>query len=175
MTTDEYLSTPETNRRRELAYGIVREPPAPYFSHQAIVLRAARILCDHVEPRALGRVGVAPLDVVLDRDANLVVQPDVLFVATDRLSIINKQIWGAPDLAVEVLSFSTTAHDRGPKLVWYCQYGVRECWHIDAARLQISVFDLTHNPLAERIAESTTPVQSTVFPDLRVSADEFFC
>ena len=42
MTTDEYLSTPETNRRRELAYGIVREPPAPYFSHQAIVLNPLR-------------------------------------------------------------------------------------------------------------------------------------
>src|SRR5207247_3427948 len=122
------------------------------------------ILGGHVGPRALGRVGVAPLDVVLDRDANLVVQPDVLFVAADRLSIINRQIWGAPDLVVEVLSFSTTAHDRGPKLVWYCQYGVRECWHVDAARLQISVFDFTHNPLAERIAAVTTTVQSAVFP-----------
>jgi len=31
MTTKEYLDTPETKRPRELRYGIVREPPAPFF------------------------------------------------------------------------------------------------------------------------------------------------
>jgi hypothetical protein len=36
MTTSEYLyDTEETSRRRELAAGILREPPAPFFSHQA--------------------------------------------------------------------------------------------------------------------------------------------
>jgi Uma2 family endonuclease len=175
MTTDEYLDTPETNRPRELSYGVVREPPAPYFSHQEIVLRVARILCDHVDPRGLGRVAVAPLDVILDRDANLVVQPDVLFIATEHLSIIDKQIWGAPDLVVEVLSFSSLVHDRGAKLAWYLQYGVRECWHIDASRLRISVFDFTKRPMAERIVEGTTPLQSRVFPELHATPDEFFC
>ena len=57
MTTDEYLyDTEETNRIRELAMGMVREPPAPFFSHQTIVLKVARLWGDHVEPRKLGRV-----------------------------------------------------------------------------------------------------------------------
>jgi Uma2 family endonuclease len=88
MTTGEYLDSPETTRRRELAYGVVREPPAPFFSHQTIVLRVARLLSDHVEPQKLGQVGVSPIDVVLDADRALVVQPDVLFVSSERLSII---------------------------------------------------------------------------------------
>jgi hypothetical protein len=55
VTTDEYLyDTEETNRIRMLALGMVREPPAPFFSHQSLVLRLARILADHVEPRQLG-------------------------------------------------------------------------------------------------------------------------
>src|SRR6185295_8111950 len=107
MTTDEYLyQTEETTRRRELVGGVVREPPAPYFSHQQLVLKVARVLSDLVERRRLGIVAVAPLDVVLDREKNLVLQPDVLFIATERLSIIRNQVWGPPDLVVEVLSDS---------------------------------------------------------------------
>ena len=69
MTTNEYLyDTPESNRIRELAMGRVREPPAPFFSHQAVVLKVARIIGDHAEPRQLGRVAIAPVDVVLDRE-----------------------------------------------------------------------------------------------------------
>ena len=31
--TVDYLKTPEDNQPRELAYGVVREPPAPFFTH----------------------------------------------------------------------------------------------------------------------------------------------
>src|SRR6185295_7657912 len=122
MTTNQYLyDTEETNRVRELAMGWVREPPAPFFSHQALVLKVARLISDHVEPRQLGRVAVAPVDVILDRDRNLIVQPDVVFISTARLSIIRDQVWGAPDLVVEVLSRSTARYDRTQKVEWYRQ------------------------------------------------------
>jgi len=107
MTTYDYLDGEETNRRRELAYGVLREPPAPFFSHQELVFRVALLIKEHVEPRGLGRVGLAPIDVVLDAERALVLQPDVLFVTTERLSIIRDQIWGAPDLVVEILSPGT--------------------------------------------------------------------
>jgi hypothetical protein len=88
MTTREYLyDTEETNRIRELAMGVVREPPAPLFSHQSLVLQLARIRANHMDPRQLGRVAVAPVDVILDRARALIVQPDVLFVSAERLSI----------------------------------------------------------------------------------------
>ena len=43
----------------------------------------------------------------------------VLFVSEARASIIRNQVWGAPDLVVEVLSDSNHLHDRGQKLRWY--------------------------------------------------------
>jgi len=69
MTADEYLyESEETNRARELVLGRLREPPAPFFSHQSLVLRIANAWIEHIEPGRLGRVAVAPVDVVLDKE-----------------------------------------------------------------------------------------------------------
>lgn len=174
MTTFEYLETDETNRPRELAYGVLREPPAPFFSHQAIVLRVARILGDHVEPRGRGRVAVAPLDVILDVDNGLIVQPDVLFVSHERLSIIHDQVWGAPDLVVEVLSRATAARDRDEKLGWYRQYGVRECWLVDLLHEEVVIVDLAGPGVTRRPARGTATIRSTVLPDLQIAAAAIF-
>src|SRR5438067_13016771 len=94
MTADEYLyDTKEINRVRELAMGVLREPPAPFFAHQKAVLRIAWLLCEHVEARRLGEVAVAPVDVVLDHAKALIVQPDVIFVSAERAAIIRDQVW----------------------------------------------------------------------------------
>lgn len=175
MTADEYLyQTEETTRRRELAYGILREPPAPFFSHQLVVLKVARMWTDHVEARNLGSVAVAPVDVVLDHDGDLIVQPDVLFIAANRLSIVREHVWGAPDLVAEVLSPGTRAHDGGEKLQWYRQYGVRECWLVDAAAKTLTIVDFTGAEPIERAAHGIESVRSSVFPDLHASAFRLF-
>ena len=175
MTTNEYLyDTKETNRRRLLSWGILREPPAPFFSHQSLVLRVARLVGDHVDSRQLGRVAIAPVDVILDRERALVVQPDVLFVSTERLSIIRDQVWGAPDLVAEILSPGTEKHDRGEKLGWYRQYGVRECWLVDLYREQVTLVDFTGSLPVERIARGVEPIRSAVIPDLELPASGIF-
>jgi Uma2 family endonuclease len=170
MTTDEYLYSDESNRPRELRYGMVREPPAPYFSHQQLVLKIARTLADYVEAAGLGQVGIAPLDVILDEDRALIVQPDVLFVSAARASIINNQVWGAPDLVVEVLSEGTAADDRTQKLGWYRQYGVRECWLVDPIAGVVLVFDFTGAMPVARPANRLGAVRSAVLPDLELPA-----
>jgi len=175
MTTDEYLySTEETNRIRELAMGMVREPPAPFFSHQTVALKLARIIGDHAEPRGLGRVAIAPVDVILDRDRALVLQPDVLFISTERSAIIRDQVWGPPDLVVEVLSPGTKAHDGGLKLGWYRQYGVRECWLVDLHQEQVTVVDFTGAFPVERMARGADTIQSSVLPALETAASAVF-
>ena len=171
MTAEEYLyNTEETNQIRELAMGVVREPPAPFFSHQSLVLQLARIWANHVEPRKLGSVAVAPVDVILDRARALIVQPDVLFVSAERLSIIRDQVWGAPDLVAEVLSPGTASHDRGEKLEWYRQYGVRECWLVDADVNEITIVDMTGADPVRRVIQDSARIQSGVLPGLLASA-----
>jgi Uma2 family endonuclease len=174
MTTHEYLATEETTRRRELAYGRLAEPPAPAYGHQNVLLRVARILADHAEARGLGRVAIAPLDVILDAEKSLVVQPDVLFIAADRLSIIRDQVWGTPDLVVEVFSPWTAGVDTREKFTWYRQYGVREYWLVDPAREQVVVVDFSAFPPTRRAAAGTESVVSTVMPELEIAAQQLF-
>ena len=175
MTTDEYLyDTEETNRISELAMGMVREPPAPFFSHQTVALKVARIIGDHAEPRKLGRVAIAPVDVILDRDGALILQPDVLFVCSERLAIIRDQVWGPPDLDAEVLSPGTQNRDRGEKLGWYRQYGVRECWLVDPNQEQVTIVDFTGALPVERVARGVDAIRSSVLPALELTASAVF-
>jgi len=175
MTADEYLyDTEESNRIRELARSWVREPPAPFFSHQVLVLRVAKAWTDHVEARGLGRVAVAPVDVVLDKERGLILQPDVLFISTPRLSIIRDQVWGPPDLVAEIPSQSSATRDRGEKLGWYRQYGVRECWLVDPFNRRVTVVDFAGPSPVYRNANGTETIRSTVLPDLTLSTDSLF-
>ena len=115
ITVDEYFRYPERNRPMELVYGYVREPPSPFYSHQEVAGKIFRVLSRHVERYRLGVVCISPLDVVLDKESDLVVQPDLLFVANARLGIVRDRVWGPPDLTVEVLSPGTVRHDRRSK------------------------------------------------------------
>jgi Uma2 family endonuclease len=175
MTIDEYLfETDETTYRRELAYGILREPPAPFFGHQVVTLQVARIWIDHVEPRGLGRVAVAPVDVILDRDRHLIVQPDVLFIAAARLSIVDNQVWGAPDLVADVLSPGTRTYDDGEKLEWYRQYGVREYWRVDLKTETVTIADLTAVKPIEHRLKRNDRLRSSVLTGLDASVFQVF-
>ncbi|SFT13354.1 Uma2 family endonuclease [Mucilaginibacter polytrichastri] len=72
-----------------------------------------------------GKVFVAPCDVYLNDEQN-VVQPDILFIKKERESIIQNQgIYGAPDLIIEILS-TNKIHDQERKLELYRQNLVPE-------------------------------------------------
>ena len=173
MTTKDYLDGEEMNRPRELAHRVPREPRSPFFSHQELVFRVAKLLHDHVDPRGLGRVALAPIDVVLDVERSLVVQPDVLFVSTERLSIIRDQVWGAPDLVIEVLS-GTESDDRREKLGWYRQYGVREYWIVDLANERVTVVDFATGAPDPHLFDRLGTIRSTVLPDLQAAVYGLF-
>ena len=85
------------------------------------------------------------------------------------MSIIRNQVWGAPDLVVEVLSLGTEHRDRGEKLGWYRQYGVRECWLVDLDREQVTVVDFTGASTGGTGREGVGTVRSSVLPRLEVS------
>jgi len=79
------------------------------------------------------------LDVVFDR--HTVFEPDVMFIRPERLEIVTERnVSGAPNLVVEVLSESTRDVDLGPKLRAYSRYGVDEYWVVDPDANTVQVF-----------------------------------
>ena len=70
------------------------------------------LLKSHVDACELGAVCVSPVDVVLDEAEALIVQPDIIYVSRQRLAIVRNQVWGAPDLVIEVLSAPNIAARR---------------------------------------------------------------
>ena len=138
FTYRDYLRQSD-DKRYELIEGELVLAPTPSPLHQGLVTRILRLLHTHVSARNLGAVLAAPLDVVLS-DEN-VLQPDVLFVATDRLDIITQtHVAGAPDLVVEILSKSSVNRDRIAKRDIYRRYGVKEYWIVDPVGKSIEVF-----------------------------------
>lgn len=142
MTVYEYLRTPESTLPQELAYGVWRVADAPTPRHQSAVFAFGLSLDRFVRRHGLGRIYLAPVDVVLDQEHHLVVQPDLVFIARARLGIVRDRIWGQPDLALEVLSPRPRIGDLDERLEWFAAYGVRECWllHQDQRRLEIIEF-----------------------------------
>jgi Uma2 family endonuclease len=120
--------------RCELVYGKFYLSPSPTLLHQIVVRRLCRRLEDIADPLG-GVVSAAPLDTILSD--HTVVQPDILYISPERLSIAGKWIEGAPDLVVEVLSPGTARYDCSEKLRAYAELGVREYWIADANERKI--------------------------------------
>lgn len=132
----DYANLPD-EPRCELIFGDFYVMPSPLIPHQVVATKIWQHL-DGIAEKNGGFALLAPLDVHLAPHS--VVQPDVIYVSADRLSILgDKQGWikGAPDLLVEILSPGTARRDRVLKLDLYARSGVGEYWIVDPAERQI--------------------------------------
>src|SRR6266576_4041096 len=170
-TYDELVAElPETNQPHELWDGELIISPAPFFSHQKIALRFYRTLDDWVMLRDLGEVVASPIDMVLS--PHRAVQPDVAFIAKERLNIIQRVIMGPVDLAAEVISLGGRNRDRIEKRDLYEQYGVKEYWIIDPEPQMIEVLHMVNSryELAMRCGTGATAA-SCLLPGFEIKVD----
>lgn len=138
-TYQDFLELPDDGNRYEILDGFLVCEPPPQTLHQVVVMNVSFLLKRFVDEHQLGIVLASPVGVILS-DMN-VVEPDVLFVARDRLDIIHDDaIRGAPDLAVEVLSPSSQSRDRVKKRDVYERLGVQEYWIVDPGLRLVEVY-----------------------------------
>jgi len=70
-------------------------------------------------------------------------EPDVIFIAHNRLSLLQSVYLDGPaDLAIEIISPDSRARDRGDKFYEYEQAGIREYWLLDPLRRQAEFYRL---------------------------------
>ena len=86
----------------------------------------------------------SPVDVAFSQEPPQVVEPDLVFVAAEHLSLITgKNLQGVPGLLVEILSPTTDTIDRRVKHSLYERVGVPEYWIVDPERNWVQVFRLS--------------------------------
>ena len=90
-------------------------------------------------------------------------QPDLLFISKDRASILTeKNIQGAPDLLVEILSTSTRKTDEIIKRKLYEQHRVSEYWIIDPELETVKVYRFSAANTYERVEELSLEANNTL-------------
>ena len=131
-------------------------------------MRLGAALDAHVSRERLGKVYIAPLDAILSNST--IVQPDILFIATDRAHVLSSRgLEGAPTLAVEILSPSTGRIDRQTKMQLYAHHGVPFYWIVDCDARTIDVYRQTANVYGAPVKFSGEDlIDLPPFPGLRL-------
>lgn len=150
FTVKDLPDLPDDGKRYELFDGELIVSPAPIPKHQ-LISSLCQGFFQGAQAAGWGLVLAAPIEVNFS-DLR-VVQPDLIFIARERLHIIGaKQIEGAPDLVVEILSPGSRKADLGWKLTLYAQGGVRFYWVLDPVARTVRVYRLesgayVHEPI----------------------------
>lgn len=172
LTYEDLVQLPDDGNRYEIIDGELYVTPAPSRRHAEVVARLFALLFNFVRARRLGRVYTAPVDVKLAR--HRIVQPDILFIKQDRLSVFSPDaVEGRPDMVVEVLSPSTRNRDLGLKARVYAEMGIPEYWMADPIAERFAISVLANGQYAE-VAHEGMSVRSTIVPGLIVDLDELF-
>ena len=177
LTYEDYRNAPESEQERyELYEGELVMVPSPNLKHQLILGNLVDFLRRFVNENDLGVVLFSPLDVILSID--IVLQPDMLFVAKARTEVLAAEgIRGAPDLVIEILSEATAKRDRTYKKTLYARYGVKEYWLVDPATKTIEVLKLQERGF-EQVAlyacEEKAVLKSPLLVGLSIDLEEVF-
>ena len=151
-TWEDVLRMPDDGNRYEFIGGRLYVTPAPAIRHQRVSKRLQAALMRMLEDAGRGEVFYAPFLVEFPGTGDRV-QPDLIFVSDERREIIGeKQVLGAPDLVVEILSPSTAHRDRGIKLDLYARSGVRQYWIVDPVEDVVDVWRFGDEPGHERFS-----------------------
>jgi Uma2 family endonuclease len=130
LTYDDYVLLPDDGQRHEILGGEHFVTASPFMRHQDLVLALAFRIESYLREHRVGKLVVSPMDVLLS--PHDIVQPDLLFISRERIAIAReKNVQGAPDLALEILSDGSRRLDEVLKLEAYGRFGVQEYWLFD--------------------------------------------
>lgn len=173
FTAEDLEHLPDDGKRYELFDGELIVSPAPILKHQ-LTSSQCHIFLAGAQLAGWGVVLAAPTEVRFNQ--HRVVQPDLLFIARDRLQIIGeKAIQGAPDLVVEILSPGSRKADLGWKLTLYAQGGVPFYWVLDPVARTVRVYRLEQGAyIAEPLLRAGHTLACPLFPGITTDVARLF-
>lgn len=158
----------------ELINGEIAAKNHPTATHQRVLRRLSSLFDAHVSEARLGEVFFAPFGVV--PELNTDVQPDLFVVLYANLPNLREEgFFGAPDIALEILSPSSIKSDRNTKFKLYERAGVGEYWIVDPKNQSIEVYSRVNGAFEMMsVAAETGAVASSVLPGFGVAVAEIF-
>ncbi len=174
MTYEQYRALPEDGNRYQVIEGELHMTAAPLVSHQQISGNLQFILESYVREHDWGKVFAAPIEIYLgEKDF---VQPDLVCVAKSRLEIVKeKNIVGAPDLVIEILSPSTVKVDRVLKMNTYARHRVPHYWIVDPAAQTLEAFEWENGSYRLSAAHAEEEeFQPALFPGMTIHLAELW-
>ncbi len=172
-TYEEYCNI-SNDKRYELIEGELLMTPSPVTNHQRISRRLEFILVKFITENNLGELFDAPYDVHFDNEN--VVQPDLLFISKDSLHIIGeKNVHGAPDLVIEIISENSAYRDMVQKKKLYAKFGVKEYWVVIPEGEEIEIYTLKDNTfqLYKAYGKGNT-IESPLLKGLKIGLVDIF-
>ncbi len=168
---------PENGARYEIINGELSMSKSPHWHHQEVcgnVYMELKLWC---REQGEGEVAVTPGVIFSDADD---VIPDVAWISSERLATLMDDaghLTGAPELAVEVLSFGARneARDRTAKRKLYATQGVREYWILDWRLKQVEIYRREQGEL--RLVTTLLPedtVTSPLLPGFQCAVSSLF-
>jgi Uma2 family endonuclease len=176
LTYEDYLLFPEDGLRHEILDGEHYVTSAPSRWHQAASRNLTYFFAGFLRRNLLGSIFTAPFEVVLSEHD--IVQPDLLFISKERLGILTeKNVQGAPDLIIEILSDTTQRRDKTLKRDIYERFGVLEYWLVDPQRQTVRVFrssDAGFVAALDLSAAAADVLATPLLPGLEIPVAEIF-
>ncbi|MEZ4733161.1 MAG: Uma2 family endonuclease [Caldilineaceae bacterium] len=168
---------PVNGVRYEIVDGDLFMSKAPHWHHQRACGKILRALDEWSQKVGLGEAVMTP-GVLFDEADDVI--PDVVWISSERLAALMDKaghLTGAPELAVEVLSFGEKQEnrDRQFKRKLYETQGVREYWIADWRLKQVEVYRREQGLLrlvATLLPEDT--VTSPLLPGFACPVARFF-
>src|SRR5574337_750504 len=115
--------------------------PSPTSFHQDVLGNLYTLLQAWARQHKAGKVKLAPFDVILASDE--VTQPDLCIVLTQHLDrLTEKNLRGAPDLVIEILSPGSVRLDREKKRALYARHDIPEYWIVSPGERTVEVLRL---------------------------------
>ena len=156
-------------QRSELINGRIYLLASASTRHQSILGEIFRQLSNHLRGKKCKPF--LNLDVRLEKDTVLI--PDLILVCDSR-RLTKNGCNGAPDLAVEILSPSTTRHDKLTKFQLYQQAGVPEYWIVDPEDNVITIHRLNGNIYTTTVLNKADTAAIQALPDFEMDLPEVF-
>ena len=145
LTADDLLELYNKGVRGELIQGVLCEVMPAGGQHGKIATIIISILMNFIRSQRLGTLIGTDAGVLLERNPDVVREPDVAFFSARKLAldaVVTGYCEVVPDLVVEIVSPGSTNLESYDKVRMWLSFGVPMVWEVLPGRRSVNVYQL---------------------------------